>query len=109
MPVLVRFYGVLRELAGSQLEVQVGPSGEMEFIELVKAVLEKCQALVEYIRVDYRGVVVRGLSILINGRHIAFLGGDKSKVRDGDVVDILPPLHGGLCRVNSVRDLLEAG
>ncbi|MCC6011175.1 MAG: MoaD/ThiS family protein [Desulfurococcaceae archaeon] len=92
--VVVRFYGMLREIISEKLEVEVPSSGVL-FIDLVSEILRKYPALGEYIAMNEKGVEVRGITILVNGRHIVFLGGDKAVIRSGDVIDVLPPLHGG--------------
>ncbi len=94
MTVVVRFYGVLREIISEKLELDI-PSSGVPLIDLFSEILRKYPALGEYIRVNERGVEVRGVTILVNGRHVAFLGGDKAVIRSGDVIDVLPPLHGG--------------
>ncbi|MCC6035111.1 MAG: MoaD/ThiS family protein [Desulfurococcaceae archaeon] len=94
MAVIVRFYGVLKEIINEKLELEV-PSDGILFINLINEILQKYAPLSEYIVVTEKGVEVKGVTILVNGRHIMFLGGDKAVVRSGDIIDILPPLHGG--------------
>ncbi|KYH38200.1 MAG: hypothetical protein AYL28_004450 [Candidatus Bathyarchaeota archaeon B23] len=36
-----------------------------------------------------------GLTVLVNGRNIALLDGLETRLRDGDLVVLLPPLSGG--------------
>lgn len=94
MAVIVRFYGMLRELAREKLELNIS-SNEISFLDLIKEILKEYPHLSNYIKVNEEKVEVKGVSILVNGRHIMFLGGDKALVRDGDVIDMLPSLHGG--------------
>lgn len=94
MVVVVRFYGVLKELVKERLELSTG-SSEILFIDLIKEILKEYPSLSNYVKVGEEGVEVKGVSVLVNGRHIMFLGGEKALIRDGDVVDVLPPLHGG--------------
>jgi molybdopterin converting factor small subunit len=94
MAVIVRFYGVLKEIINEKLELEV-PSDGILFINLINEILQKYAPLSEYIVVTEKGVEVKGVTILVNGRHIMFLGGDKAVIRSGDIIDILPPLHGG--------------
>jgi molybdopterin converting factor small subunit len=94
MAVIVRFYGVLKEIINEKLELEV-PSDGILFINLINEILQKYAPLSEYIIVTEKGVEVKGVTILVNGRHIMFLGGDKAVIRSGDIIDILPPLHGG--------------
>lgn len=94
MVIVVRFYGVLRELVKERLELST-KSNEILFIDLIKEILKEYPSLSNYVKVGEEGVEVKGVSVLVNGRHIMFLGGEKALIRDGDVVDVLPPLHGG--------------
>ncbi len=94
MTIIIRFYGVLKEVVKERLELDL-KSNETLLVDLIKEILREYPALSNYIMIGEEGVVVRGVSVLINGRHVMFLGGDKALIRDGDVIDILPPLHGG--------------
>lgn len=94
MVVTIRFYGILKDIVKEKLELNI-ESSEISFLDLITEVLKKYPTLGNFIRTSNEGIEVRGLSILVNGRHIIFLGGDKALIRNGDVVDILPPLHGG--------------
>lgn len=94
MVVVVRFYGVLRELARERIELSVR-SSEVLFIDVVREILKEYPSLSSYVKVSEEGVEVKGVSVLVNGRHVMFLGGEKALIRDGDVIDVLPPLHGG--------------
>jgi molybdopterin converting factor small subunit len=94
MTVIVRFYGALKEIIGERLELEV-PSDGILFINLISKILQKYPLLSEYVVVTEKGIEVKGVTILVNGRHIVFLGEDKAVIRNGDTVDILPPLHGG--------------
>ena len=38
---------------------------------------------------------VKGAAILLNGKNIVHLKGRKTKLKDGDVVSIFPPVGGG--------------
>lgn len=44
---------------------------------------------------DSQGGVRRGVTVLCNGRNIAFLGGLDAVLRSGDVVAVFPPMTGG--------------
>lgn len=97
MSVIIRFYGILKERVKERLEIEIG-SNEISFQELIKKILEEYPSLGEYIEINREEVVVKGVTILVNGRHIVFIGGEKAIIRDGDEIDILPPLHGGQVR-----------
>ncbi|WP_448577849.1 MoaD/ThiS family protein [Thermosphaera sp.] len=95
MIVTVRFYGVLKDIVGREvLTLEVNNSG-LILIDLIKEILRNHPSLSEFITIRDERIEVKGLTILINGRHAMFLGGDNAMLNDGDVVDILPPLHGG--------------
>lgn len=92
--IIIRFYGVLKEIVKERLELNLKSSAIL-FADLIKEILKEYPALSNFIMVGEGGIEVRGLNVLVNGRHVMFLGGDKALVRDGDVIDVLPPLHGG--------------
>lgn len=92
MTIVMRFYGILREIVGEKLELQYS---EIPFIELISEILRKYPGLNEYIVITEKGIEVKGVTILVNGRSIVFLGGEKALIRNGDKIDVLPPLHGG--------------
>jgi len=92
--VIIRFYGILREIVNERLELHISQS-EVSFADLIRIIIKDYPALSDYIVVSKGEVEVKGVTILVNGRHIMFLGGDKALIKDGDVIDMLPPLHGG--------------
>ena len=44
---------------------------------------------------DLDGRVRKDVTVLVNGRHMRFLDGPQTKLRDGDDVRVFPPLYGG--------------
>lgn len=96
MRVTVRLYGVLREFVGSEAIVLELDYGQKRFCDVLKLLLDKSPQLSQFIILrDCEEIETKGVSILVNGRHVVFLGGGSALVKDGDTVDILPPLHGG--------------
>jgi molybdopterin synthase sulfur carrier subunit len=95
--VSVRFFTILREITGKKEEI-------LEFSRrkavTVDSVLERLAVLhgksfVEYVY-DHKTNEVRGfLQFLINGRSISSFEGLNTKLSDGDVLAIIPPVGGG--------------
>jgi len=44
---------------------------------------------------DGDGRVRKDVTVLVNGRHMRFLDGPQTKLRDGDDVRLFPPMYGG--------------
>lgn len=56
--------------------------------------------LIEKMAAKYGGEVLKilsnpGVSILLNGQYLEFLGGESAKLSDGDRIAIIPPIVGG--------------
>lgn len=98
---LVRLYGPMVKAAGSKelnLDCRV-----LELRELLTMLVNKYPGLNEYIVIKDGEILLRGVTILINGRHAMFQGGFKAEIHGGDVVDIIPPVRGGYPSANSTR------
>ncbi|MGB9828054.1 MoaD/ThiS family protein [Thermosphaera chiliense] len=95
MTIIVRLYGALKDVAGREVLALEPKNHSLILIDLIKEILRIHPPLNEFITIRDERIEVKGLTILVNGRHVMFLGGDTAVVNDGDVVDILPPLHGG--------------
>lgn len=97
MKVSVRFFASLRELVGKKVEL-------LEFSDSEEITVEKGlkrlndlygKDFVEYV-FDRKTGEIRGyLTLLVNGRSITILNGLETKLMDGDVLAILPPVGGG--------------
>lgn len=96
MKVTIRFYGTLRELVGAEKVVLEIEGERRTFLNIVLTLIERYPQLKEYMIINGRILKVRGLSILVNGQHVMFLGGEEAEIRDGSIIDILPPVSGGL-------------
>jgi molybdopterin synthase sulfur carrier subunit len=97
MRVSVRFFTTLREITGKREEV-LEFSGEKGIT--VESVLKRVmkvygKSLTEYISDPKTGEVRAFLQLLVNGRNIASFEGSKTKLTDGDVLAIIPPVGGG--------------
>ena len=95
MQVSVRFFTSLRELTGKREE-------KLEFSEedvTVNKVLERLKErygkpFVAYVY-DKDGNVKGFLQFLINGRSASTLNGLETRLKNGDVLAIIPPVGGG--------------
>jgi len=91
----IRLYGLLKDLAGSnELSLEI-PVESTHLRDILEELVRRYPSLNTYISVKDGSIQVRGLSILINGQHAMFLGGDMAEIKDGYVIDILPPVSGG--------------
>lgn len=94
MEVEVRYYALLRELAGKRSEKVILPEGSSvrDLIELL--VKRYGEGFERYI---YDGEKrLRGyLSYMVNGVNINSLDGLETRLRDGDILSLLPPVGGG--------------
>ncbi len=86
--VTVELYTTLPEKLGwRRKEVLLPDDATLE--DLFRVIRGLAEAREEYISRGW------GLIILVNGRHHRFLGGMKTRLRDGDTVSIFPPSAGG--------------
>lgn len=93
----VRFFGSLRELVGKKVECIKFEDDE---IVTVKKVLKRLSEIygkdfVEYVFDRRTGEIQSYLLLLVNGRSITVLGGLETRLIDGDVLAMLPPVGGG--------------
>ncbi|RLF10738.1 MAG: molybdopterin synthase sulfur carrier subunit [Thermoprotei archaeon] len=93
MKVRVKFFAVVRELAGAkELEVEVNP--ECTVMSLLEELAHKLPSKFrEY--VFKGGALSKSIIILVNGKGISELKGLDTKLSSGDEVAILPPVSGG--------------
>jgi len=91
----IRLYGLLKDLTGSnELSLEI-PVESTHLRDILEELVRRYPSLNTYISVKEGSIQVRGLSILVNGQHAMFLGGDMAEIKDGYVIDILPPVSGG--------------
>lgn len=92
MNVTVRTFADFRELLGKELVLSV-PEGET-VLELLQ-ILGKGNAAFLPKVLEGDGQLRPYVNILENGRNIKFLNGLETKLADGDVIAIFPPVAGG--------------
>ncbi|MFB3888991.1 MAG: MoaD family protein [Candidatus Bathyarchaeia archaeon] len=97
MQVSVRFFTVLREMAGKKEETLGFPEGEGVTVETVLKSLQQRygKRFVEYVY-DADSDRVKGfLQFFINGKSTSTLNGLQTELHNGDVLAIVPPVGGG--------------
>jgi molybdopterin synthase sulfur carrier subunit len=93
----VRFFTSLRELIGKKEETLKFPDRETVTVNAVLQRLAKRyrKEFVEYVYDRKTGEVKSFLQFLVNGRSASALNGLDTKLEDGDVLAIIPPVGGG--------------
>jgi molybdopterin synthase sulfur carrier subunit len=95
--ITVRFFTSLREVTGKKEEILEFSRRETATVDNVLKRLAELhgKSFVEYVY-DYRTGEVRSfLQFLINGRSVSAFKGLDTKLSDGDVLAIIPPVGGG--------------
>jgi molybdopterin synthase sulfur carrier subunit len=94
MKIKVRFFTSLREITGKKEDEIRSPS--IITVEELLAHLSKKYGrdFTEYVY-DEKGNVQTYIQILINGRGINTLQGFETKLKEGDIIAIFPPVGGG--------------
>ena len=97
MQVSVRFFTSLREIVNKKEETQKFPNDEKVTVDKVLKTLAQRYGknFVEYVYDANDGEVKGFLQFLINGRSASTLDGLDTKLEDGDVLAIVPPVGGG--------------
>lgn len=90
----VKFYAMLREIAGSRVE-RIGMPVKSSVKDLVDLLVERYGGDFERYIYDSERRVRGYLSYMLNGVNINSLQGFDTVLRDGDVFSILPPVGGG--------------
>lgn len=94
MIVHVKFLATIREITGeSQIELEIRPG------DTVGAALEAIQARygIEF-KEATTGTTAGGIPkvrFLVNGRNTDFLEGSETKLKEGDLIVLVPPVAGG--------------
>ena len=94
MKIGVKFFTTLREITGKK-EEDVESSNTITVTELLTQLSKKYGIeFTDYIY-DEKGDVRTHIQILINGRSIDVFQGFETKLKEGDVIAIFPPVGGG--------------
>jgi len=93
LDVEVKFYAMLREIAGKKVErVSLPPKSSVR--DLIDLLVERYGEFERYIYDSEKRV--RGyLSYMLNGININSLDKFDTALKDGDVLSLLPPVGGG--------------
>lgn len=96
MLIRVRFFAAIREKAGKkEVEVNV-QDGSSDIRNLIHLLSDRLGEEFERTLMDPETQNVRRyIKVMVNGRDIECLNGLKTTVKDGDVVQIFPPVGGG--------------
>jgi sulfur-carrier protein len=97
LQIVVRFFTSLREIMGTREENIDFPDNKKVTIEMVLEALNKRHGrdFHEYVYDDETGQVRSFLQFLVNGKSASSDNGLKTKLEEGDVLAILPPVGGG--------------
>ncbi|MFW6111341.1 MAG: ubiquitin-like small modifier protein 1 [Thermoproteota archaeon] len=97
MKVEIRFFANLREIVGKKVETVEFPEEEEISVERVLQQLVNLygEGFVDFVFNSETGEIEDYLTFMVNGKSIATLQGIKTKVKNDDVLAILPPVGGG--------------
>lgn len=90
----VKYFTVLRELIGKK-EEEIELKRATTVGDLIALIAQRHGREVESYLYDADGKVKSFLQFLVNGKSIATLGGLETKLTNGDIVAIIPPVGGG--------------
>jgi MoaD family protein len=95
--VSVRFFTILREIVGKKEETLEFPkNAKVTVNSVLRCLSEKYgKAFDEYVYDVTTGEVKGFLQFLVNGRSVSSSEGMETKLSDGDVIAIVPPVSGG--------------
>ena len=91
MSVKVRIPSVLQKLTGGKIEVC---NTGQDIRELIENLEKAYPGILERI-CDENGNLRRFINVFVNEQDIRFLEGDKTPLKDGDEVSIIPAIAGG--------------
>ncbi|MEM1507539.1 MAG: MoaD/ThiS family protein [Candidatus Bathyarchaeia archaeon] len=95
MRVKVRAFGELTPMLGDELTVELNEGASIsDLISKISSEISGFKEKIKYLS-SQQGVTDFGLVMLLNGVNINLLEGTKTRLKDGDVVVILPPVAGG--------------
>lgn len=94
MRVYTRYYALLREYVKKQEEYIELPSGSTP-MSLVEALLERYGEGVRRYLLDEEGRLRSNIAVAVNGERVPRDQLEKTQLREGDEVVIIPPVSGG--------------
>jgi MoaD family protein len=97
LQVSVRFFTTLREVTGKREETLKFKNDKTVTVDTILKQLAKRHGkdLVEYVYDRKTGNIKSFLQFLVNGRSTSTLKGLQTRLTDGDVLAIIPPVGGG--------------
>lgn len=96
MPIIVRFFGSLRELAGKrEFEINTPEKGRSIHYLIMRLSKEFGENFKKSLFDLETGKILPYIKLMVNGRNIELLEGLKTVVGEGDIVQIFPPIGGG--------------
>jgi molybdopterin synthase sulfur carrier subunit len=94
LKVEVRLFANLRELTKMKVVVEDIKSGT-SIGDVLQKICERFGARFRERVLNKRGQPNENVKVLLNGHNIVFLEGVATKLKDGDVIAIFPPVGGG--------------
>ncbi len=97
MEISVRFFTILREVTGKKEETIKFKTGETVTVNAIieRLAKEYGKNFTDYVFDRRTGEVKGFLQFLINGRSASTIKGLETKLADGDILAIIPPVGGG--------------
>ena len=97
MEISVRFFTILREVTGKKEETIKFKTGETVTVNAIieRLAKEYGKSFTDYVFDRRTGEVKGFLQFLINGRSASTIRGLETKLADGDILAIIPPVGGG--------------
>jgi len=89
----LKLFATLRDIAGTK-EIIVPFTDGQTVRQLVSDIQEVCPELGNYM-VDDHGELNGLVHILVHGRHVQWLDGMDTTIRESDIVTLIPPTAGG--------------
>jgi len=94
LKITVKLYGILRDLVKRETLELSCEDGECVLYRIFEKIVQTYPELKNYINVVDKEIYVRGVNIIVNGRHIMFYDINEI-VKEDLLIDILPPVSGG--------------
>ncbi len=94
LKIKVKYFTFLRELIGRR-EEEYEFEKELTVEELIEFIAKKYGKEAKNYLFEENGKLKEILSFLVNGKSITSLNGPKTKLKDRDILAIIPPVGGG--------------